>query len=77
MLRQFNTCLYFLGQGAGHTQSYSVLGCGGEDKVKYSFVPVLGKCANYEGEDRGQGKNSDSISKESLCPSSVGQSPFS
>ena len=24
--------------------------------MKYSFVPVLGKCANYEGEDRGQGK---------------------
>lgn len=44
MLRQFNTCLYFLGSGVD-TQSYSVLGCGGEDKVKYSFVPVLGKGA--------------------------------
>ena len=45
--------------------------------MKYSFVPVLRKCAKYEGEDRGQGKNSDSTSKKSLFHSSVGQSPFS
>ena len=45
--------------------------------MKYSFVPMLGKCANYEGEDREHGKCSGFISKESLFHSSVGQSPFS
>lgn len=38
---------------------------------------MLEKCANYEGEDRGQGRNSGCTSKESLFHSSMGPSPFS
>ena len=38
---------------------------------------MLEKCANYEGEDRGQGRNSGCTSKESLFHNSMGPSPFS
>ena len=34
--------------------------------MKCGVRPALEKCANYEGEDRRQGKNSGCTSKESL-----------
>lgn len=40
--------------------------------MQYSVGPMLEKCANYEGDDRGQGRNSDCTSKESLFHNSVG-----
>lgn len=40
--------------------------------MKCSVRLLLEKCANYEGEDRGQGKNSGRTLKESLFHNSVG-----
>lgn len=39
--------------------------------MKCSVGPVLEKCADYEGEDRGQGKNPGCTSKASLFHSSM------
>jgi hypothetical protein len=78
MLRQLHTFLSLLGQGTGQAQSLSCLGkgCGKEGKMKYGVGSISENCANYEGEDRGYGRNSGYTSKESLFHNSMGQSTF-